>query len=98
MDDGALVVFFRIWEHVQRFFQVPKCWALRLIALLPKPPPEGGDRPIGAFPSPLRTWPRWARWKVAGARGAIIPGDAGVAIRGRLRHMCWETTCQSGVG
>ena len=65
MDEGAIVVFLHIWAAMQRLFYVPKCWAPPLIALLPEPPPQGGYRPIGAFSSPIRTWRRWARWKVA---------------------------------
>ena len=62
--------------------------ALLIIALLPKPAPPGGTRPIGIFPSFIRTMARWTRWAVSSDWEAKNPRDYWFGEAGKSCDVC----------
>lgn len=79
----ALLALARLLTFIGRVGQWPALFRLILIVLLPKT--DGGKRPIGLFPSPIRIWMRARsviakRWEAAQARPSLY-GGAGMGAQ-----------------
>ena len=65
LPDSALSSLMELCRFMLLTGCIPKQFALLLVVLIPKP--EGGERPIGIFPSVLRIVDRWFRWQYGAA-------------------------------
>ena len=86
LSDAALELYIQIFGLALAMNEIPAVWALLLVALLPKP--DGGDRPIGLFPTFLRVLSRWYRRRLGQRWLAITDSPVHFGTSGRSTPWC----------
>jgi hypothetical protein len=100
LSEKALLALVRLLLLFELMGNWPAVLRLVLIVLIPKS--DGGKRPIGLFPSPIRIWWRARavvarRWEAAQARPSLFGGAGNGALRAAWNvSFAAEAACNSG--
>ena len=92
LPDHLLQEMAEILNECERTGEWPEQWRLAIIVLLPKP--DGGRRPIGLFPAPVRVWmraraPELRKWEQDNSRESLY-GSSGKAATRAAWLSAWE--------
>ena len=92
LPDNLLQEMAEILNECERTGLWPDQWRIAIIVLLPKP--DGGRRPIGLFPAPVRIWmraraPELRKWEQDNSRESLY-GSSGKAATRAAWLSAWE--------